>query len=228
MNFLDLRKAADVSAPTSLANKLRGRRFALFASLISQFPKPVRIIDVGGTLNYWQQRGWVGKDGVLITVVNLDATDGIHENVIVKRGNALDLSEFDDASFDFAYSNSVIEHLFSLENQAQMAREVQRVAKAFWVQTPNFWFPIEPHFLVPCWQWLPRRARIAMLMKYRCGWRGPIPDRAAAEALVDEVRLMSADELTRLFPTAKLWREKFFGLTKSLVVYQGLDKQEIP
>jgi len=226
MSILDLRRAADVSSPTSLANKLRGRRFALFASLVDQLPRPVRIIDIGGTLSYWQQRGWGGKEGVQITVVNLDAEEVISGNVTVKSGNALDLSEYADGEFDVAYSYSVIEHLFSLENQARMATEVQRIAKAFWVQTPNYWFPIEPHFHVPGWQWLPRRVTVAMLMRFRCGWRGPVRKREDAEALVDEVRLMTAKELRRLYPDATLWREKFLGLNKSLVMYSGFDPEQ--
>lgn len=223
MSILDLRGVADVSNPQSLSNRLRGRRFAMFTALLEQLPKPVRIIDIGGTLDYWQQRGWVGKPDVEITVVNLGAQDAIQDNVTVKGGNALDLSEYANAAFDIAYSNSVIEHLFSLENQARMASEVQRIAKAFWVQTPNFWFPIEPHFHVPGWQWLPRSLRVALLMRFRCGWRGPVADRAQAEALVKEVRLMTATELRQLFPVATLWREKFLGLTKSLVMYQGFN-----
>jgi len=225
MSFFDLRGFADVGLSDSLANKLRAQRFALFASLVDQLPKPIRIIDVGGTLSYWQQRGWLSKDGVEITVVNRGAQEFVFENVIVKDGNALDLSEYADGAFDVAYSNSVIEHLFSFENQSKMAAEVQRVARSYWIQTPNYWFPIEPHFHVPGWQWLPRSIRVALLMRFRCGWRGPATDRKHAEDLVDEVRLMNKDELTRLFPNAILWREKIFGLTKSLVVYQGFFNQ---
>lgn len=226
MSILDLRKAADISSPNSLANRLRGRRFALFASMIDKLPKPIRIIDIGGTLSYWQQRGWVGKSGVQIIVVNLDAKEDVCDNVTVKSGNALDLSEYGDRVFDVAYSNSVIEHLFSLENQGRMAAEVQRIAKAFWIQTPNYWFPIEPHFHVPGWQWLPRSVRVALLMRYRCGWRGPVSDRKLAEALVDEVRLMNSIELKSLFPNAVVWREKFFGMTKSLVIYSGFESEQ--
>lgn len=221
MNFFDLRRFANAGVSDSLANKLRAQRFAFFVSLIDQLPKPVRIIDIGGTLNYWQHRGWVGKDGVEITVVNLGAQELACENVIVKNGNALDLSEYVDGAFDVAYSNSVIEHLFSFENQSKMAAEVQRVARAYWVQTPNYWFPIEPHFHVPGWQWLPRSLRVALLMRFRCGWQGPVADRKLAGDLVDEVRLMNKDELSQLFPNAILWKEKIFGLTKSLVVYKG-------
>lgn len=225
MNIFDFRKAADVSVTSSLSNKFRGQRFAIFASLVEQLPKPIRIIDIGGTLSYWRQHDWVGKAGVEITVVNVGAQASVCENVIIKEGNALDLSEYSNGAFDVAYSNSVIEHLYSFENQAKMAAEVKRVGKAYWVQTPNYWFPIEPHFHVPGWQWLPRSIRVALLMRFRCGWRGPVADRKLAVALVDEVRLMDSAELVLLFQNATLWKEKFFGLTKSIVVYQGFNNQ---
>ena len=115
------------------------------------------------------------------------------------------------------FSNSVIEHLETYERQAAMAAEVRRLASVYWVQTPNFWFPVEPHFLTPAWHWLPVRARVALLRRRRWGWRGPCPDPVEAEALVREVRLMRAGELKRLFPDATLVTEKIGPFTKSFV-----------
>lgn len=226
MTLLDLRKAANVDAPDSLANRMRNARFAVFSELAERLKKPIEIIDIGGTAEYWRQRGWAGLDGVHITVVNLDVEPTERDNIAVRSGNATHLKDFPDQRFDIAYSNSVIEHLSSIENQRAMAREVRRVAKCFWVQTPNFWFPIEPHYHVPGWQWMPKSLRVRLLMKHRCGWRGPVNDRAVAESLVDEVRLMTTNELTALFPGAELWRERFMGLTKSLVVHGGFPARE--
>lgn len=226
MTLLDLRKAANVNAPNSLANRLRNARFEVFAGLADRLEKPIQIIDIGGTADYWRQRGWAGRDGVHITVVNLGAEPSERANIVVRAGDATKLNEFPDQSFDIAYSNSVIEHLSTIENQQAMAREMRRVAKCYWVQTPNFWFPIEPHFHVPGWQWMPKSLRVRLLMSYRCGWRGPVNERVIAEQLVDEVRLMTTNELTALFPGAEIWRERFMGLTKSLVVYGGFPAGE--
>jgi hypothetical protein len=99
-----------------------------------------------------------------------------------------------------------------------MASEIQRVGKAYWVQTPNFWFPMEPHFHVPAWQWLPVSVRVAMLRRWRCGWRGPCSDAAQARELVLELRLMRHRELKTLFPGGVLIPEKFWGLVKSWTV----------
>jgi len=153
--------------------------------------------------------------------VNLKPEERKHPNITPVQGDATDLSGFGDGSFDVAFSNSVIEHLFTAEKQAAMAREVRRVGKAYWVQTPNFWFPIEPHFHVPGWQWLPVRVRVELLRRRRCGWNGPCPDPQVARKAVEEVRLLRRGEVRKLFPTATIWPERVFGLVKSWVAYAG-------
>ncbi len=64
---------------------------------------------------------------------------------------------FGDREFDIAFSNSVIEHV-PPELQAAFAAEVSRVADRYFVQTPNRYFPIEPHYQLPLFQFLPRQA----------------------------------------------------------------------
>ena len=205
----------------SLSNRMRAMRFAQFDQLASRMPRPLRIIDIGGTNLFWEMRGWAGRKDVEIVTVNLQADQRKHRNIEPRSGDATNLAGIADQSFDVAFSNSVIEHLFTLENQMAMAREVRRVARAYWVQTPNYWFPIEPHFHVPGWQWLPLRLRIAMIRRWRCGWRGPCPDPRSARQLVAEVRLMSRRELARAFPHAQIRAERFMGLNKSWIATEG-------
>lgn len=221
MSVLDLKRRADVTSKDSLSNRLRSRRFARFASLTEPLARPVRIIDVGGTVEFWRQRGWIGRAGVEITLVNLEADPAPPAGIRSVAGDATRLEQFADQSFDVAFSNSVIEHLFTFENQMAMAREVRRVARAYWVQTPNYWFPMEPHFHVPGWQWMPVSMRIALLQRRQCGWRGPCADREQAETLVREVRLMTGREMRQCFPDATIWAERLGGLVKSWVAYGG-------
>jgi Methyltransferase domain len=205
----------------SLSHRLRERRFRLFEQLVAPLPRPLRIIDVGGTNGYWEQRGWAGRDDVSITLVNLEAEERRHENIHPTAGDATDLADHADKTFDIAFSNSVIEHLFTLENQQCMAREMQRVANAYWVQTPNFWFPIEPHFLVPAWHWLPEETRVAILRRRGVGWAGRCPDPDHARRVIQEHRLMRRAELARLFPEAKIVGERFGGFNKSWTAISG-------
>lgn len=216
-----IRRLADTDDPNSYSNKLRSRRFRQFEALIMPLPRPLRILDVGGTSKFWEQRGWAGRTDVHVITLNLTAEEQRHENIQPLVGDATDLSQFGNGSIDAVFSNSVIEHLFTFENQRRMAREVQRVGKAFWVQTPNFWFPMEPHFHVPGWQWMPLGMRVAMIQRWRCGWRGPCPDAAKALKLVEEVRLLRETELRAIFPGATLLAERFCGLIKSWTAIQG-------
>ena len=228
MPTLNLRSLADGNDAISLSNRLRTQRFQVFERLVEPLPRPLRIIDVGGTNLFWEQRGWAGRPDVEIVTVNLEAEERRHENIHPTKGDATDLADHADGSFDIAFSNSVIEHLFTLDAQAAMAAEVRRVAHAYWVQTPNFWFPIEPHFHVPAWQWLPRSVRVAAIQRFRCGWRGPCPDPVEARLAVDEIRLMRRRELQRLFPDATLRPERFKGLVKSWIAVRGFPGAAMP
>jgi hypothetical protein len=216
-----IRRLSDSEDSGSLGNRLRSRRFRQFEARMELLPKPVRLLDVGGDNSFWEQRGWAGKDGVQIVTLNIAAEPKRHANIEPMVGDATDLSQFSDASFDVVFSNSVIEHLFTFDNQRRMASEVARVGKALWVQTPNYWFPIEPHFQVPGWQWMPVGMRVSMLRRWRCGWRGPCPDRERAQQLVSEIRLLRQRELQAMFPRAVLVPERFCGLIKSWTAVQG-------
>jgi methyltransferase family protein len=217
-----LRALADDKSAESLSHRLRARRFQLFEQLVADLPRPLSIIDLGGTNDYWEQRGWAGRDDVSITLVNLDRQEQRFDNIHPTEGDATDLRDFADKSFDIAFSNSVIEHLFTFESQSRMASEVQRVANAYWVQTPNFWFPIEPHFLVPVWHWLPEEARVQILRRRGVGWAGRCEDPEFARRIVREHRLMRRGELARLFPGASLVGERFGGLVKSWTAVRGM------
>ena len=217
-----LRGAADVADAGSLSNRFRSQRFAQFAAIIEELRQsrsPVRLLDIGGTTEFWRQRGWIGEGGVDITVANLagaplnESDDGVRQ----VQGDATDLSQFEDASFDVVFSNSTIEHLGGWFGQRRMADEVRRLAPVYWVQTPNYWFPVEPHFLMPGWQYLPVRLRTRLVARRQFGHRGPAPDPVAALDLVEEIRLLTARELGLLFPDAEIVRERLGPLVKSLV-----------
>jgi hypothetical protein len=216
-----LRALATDGSASSLSHRLRSRRFEQFEQLAARLPKPLSIVDVGGTNTFWEQRGWAERDDVSITLVNLQAEERRHANIHPTAGDATDLADHADASYDIAFSNSVIEHLFDVEHQSRMASEIRRVGRAYWVQTPNFWFPIEPHFLVPAWHWLPEDARVAILRRRGVGWAGRCPDPDHARRIVQEHRLMRRRELAHLFPGAELVPERFGGLVKSWTAIAG-------
>jgi SAM-dependent methyltransferase len=124
-----------------------------------------------------------------------------------QRFVAADASElpFDDDSFDLGYSNSLIEHLPTERRQA-FADELRRVAHRYWVQTPNYWFPIEPHALLPGVQFLPPGAR-------RTAWR--LSPRGVPYE--ESLHLLSRAEFATHFDDALILEERTGPLVKSLI-----------
>ncbi|MBW4670889.1 MAG: methyltransferase domain-containing protein [Cyanomargarita calcarea GSE-NOS-MK-12-04C] len=230
-----LTKLADDSKSESLSTKLRKRRFAFFNSLLKTLPKPLKILDVGGRENIWLKEGFCNKEvakNVEITIINFEnETNKIaHSNISnIKAliGNATNMEHFADNAFDIVFSNSVIEHVGDYEAQRQMAMEVQRVGKRYFIQTPNRYFPIEPHFLFPFFQFLPLWAKMFLITHFNLGWRPKTTDKAAAKELVTSVKLLTKKELVELFPKAAIFEEKFLGLTKSLIAYDGWEKDSV-
>jgi methyltransferase family protein len=216
-----LRRFASSGAADSYANRLREQRFALFRTLLSRLTPPVSILDVGGTPRFWELRGDDLPNEPRIVVINLEEFHCEDPRVTARVGNALDMSDLPDQSFDVVFSNSVIEHVETLENQYRMAAEIRRVGQRYFVQTPNKFFPLEPHFLFPGYQFLPISARVAMLRRMPLGWYPRTPDAADAERKVRRIRLMTEKELRIAFPGAHIYHERFYGLTKSIIAYGG-------
>jgi hypothetical protein len=130
---------------------------------------------------------------------------------------------FRDASFDVVFSNSVIEHVGDAASQARFAAEVRRVGRAYWVQTPNRRYFLETHLLTPFVHWLPP-AWQARLLRHGSVWEWivrPAPDRREyyLRHYLTRVRLLTARDLGRLFPGARILRERALGWTKSLVAW---------
>ena len=99
-----------------------------------------------------------------------------------------------------------------------MVNEIIRVCKRYFVQTPNYFFPIEPHFLFPFFQFLPFSIRVWLVLHYNLGWFDKAHDISSAHAIVGGITLLKKKELRMLFPNARIVKEKFMGLTKSFMV----------
>ncbi len=216
---------ADNTNPTSLAARMRRRRMQLFTQLLEPFPEPVSLLDVGGTAGFWEMYLPELPKRVHLTLLNLTATPtGQLPDTVSIAGDARRMSDFADRAFQVCFSNSVIEHVGTFADQRAMALEIQRVSHAYFVQTPNHFFPIEPHFLFPGWQFLPRYFKTLLHQKFNLGWMARQPDRRLAQAEVEQIRLLNLADMKRLFPSAEIHREKFGPLVKSLIAVRQAPK----
>lgn len=224
-----LTQLADFKRSGSPASRYRARRFELFRGLVGRLPRPLRLLDVGGTEVFWEKMGFLEEPGISITTLNVTLEPGPRNpRIEALEGDARDLSRFGDGAFDVVFSNSVIEHVGGHDDQRRAAREMQRVGKAFFVQTPNRNFPIEPHFLFPFFQFLSVPARVFLLTHFSLGWCGKIADPEEARRAAQEIELLDRRRLRELFPEARMWEERVLGLVKSFVVYGGFPDGDAP
>jgi hypothetical protein len=187
-----------------------------FASAFALTPE-TQVLDIGGTPDCWDLLAERPRVVLLNTPRAKEDLAGA-DSWVAGDGRML---PFRDGAFDIVFSNSVIEHVGGAASQERFAREVARVGRAYWVQTPNRWFPVEQHLLTPLIHWLPRAWQRAIVPRFTV-WSAlvrPAPDRRRfyLEHYLADVKLLSAGELAALFPGARIVRERFCGVTKSLI-----------
>ena len=206
----------DINRP--MLRYFRKKRMKTFYRALNITPK-TRILDVGGLPFIWEIGEEVGLPRVeSITCLNIYDIDRstLPANVRWVIGDGLSLP-FADGEFDVVFSNSVIEHLGDMESQMNFAKEIARVGKSFWVQTPNPMFFVEPHYLAPFVHWLPK-GLLRRIARYTTTWglvMRPTPQQI--EARLKEIRLIKAKEFKAMFPQAEIINERWIGMPKSLV-----------
>jgi len=129
---------------------------------------------------------------------------------------------FSTGNFDVVFSNSVIEHVGSIERHRQFATECMRCGRGFFVQTPNKWFPVDTHTLMPFAHWLPQKLfrKLVPISPRFLLFR---PDPGDLDDFRN-MRLLSKRDLQALFPGADIIEEKFLGITKSLIAVSPTKK----
>ena len=210
----------------SVGSRLRRRRLQLLRPMVDEaFARygRVNIIDIGGTRLYWNivERAWLDAKNIHITLVNLPGTgqgpagDDSHFTHI--QADGCDLSMLESKSYHIAHSNSVIEHIPGRARQESFAGEIDRLGMSYFVQTPNFWFPLEPHSMVPFFHWLPRRCRLWLVRHFQLGHWARAGGPGGAAEIIDSAQLLDRARFAALFPGATIHTERLLGLAKSYI-----------
>jgi SAM-dependent methyltransferase len=140
---------ARIASP--LAARARAQRHMRFFAL-TRLQAGARVLDVGC--------GRIGLRALEpdLDITGVDLTERPEYPGPFVRADAAAGLPFADQEFDLVYCSSVIEHV-PQARRAAFAAEVRRVGRGWFVQTPAFSFPIEPHSLLPLAHWLPARLR---------------------------------------------------------------------
>jgi hypothetical protein len=159
------------SLPVRIAGRMRRRMYERFLAETGVEPEDT-ILDIGATSdrsydhsNYLE--AWYARKERLTAVGIDDAAflETSYPGLRFVKADGRQLPFADDA-FDFAHSSAVLEHAGSRRQQEQLLREMRRVArKGIFVTTPNRWFPIEFHTVLPLLHWLPQSRFRAFLRR---------------------------------------------------------------
>ena len=208
----------------SIGSRLRARRTEPLLRMIDAAFREkgsVDILDVGGTRTYWNivDPSVLSTRKVTITILNLPGSGTPADDDTFKylEADGCDLSVFGNRQFDIAHSNSVIEHVGDWGRMVQFANEILRVSNRCFVQTPNYWFPVEPHCMTPLFHWLPRPTRVWLVRHVQLGHWPKAGTIEQAVKTVDSASLLSRPMFHSLFPNATIFTERVFCLPKSFI-----------
>ncbi len=193
-----------------LHKKLRNQKLDVFFQLAGQQPQGT-LLDIGGGTGIDREFLRLYGSFSEVAVVNLhplqlDLPTGMRVRTLIGDGCAL---PFPRASFDWVFSNAVIEHVGGWERQKLFAQEVRRVAaKGYFVATPNRYFPLEPHTLLPLYQFLSTGLQ-RRVVRFSPGYLREY----------EQIDFLSAKQMRMLFPEATVKRMGFPVWGNSLVAY---------
>ena len=202
----------------SFVNQFRQKRFELLKNGIEKLihKDHFKILDIGGDIQYWKNIGWQ-HPACKIHLLNL------YESIVPENethqfsssvGNGLSL-EYKKGDVDLIFSNSVIEHVGSYTNQQIFANEVRRVSDKYIVQTPSIWFPLEPHSLIPLFQFLPHPIRALLIMTFNINYFPKAKTYKEAIKVSHSTLMFTHKRFKQLFPEAEIQVERFLGIPKS-------------
>jgi len=191
--------------------KFRRQKIDLFLGLVGESSGRARLLDVGGGAGVSGEFLQLYSSFASVLVVNLtsdtiDPPSGVRLETMAADGRCL---PFETGTFDWVFSNAVIEHVGGWDDQNRFAQEIRRVASCgYFVTTPNRHFPLEPHTLLPFYQFVPTRVQ---------RWIAPYSPGYVRQ--YEEINLLSAAQMQRLFPEATVVALGFPVLGNSLVAY---------
>lgn len=178
----------------------------------------VGVINIGVNANLEQRHQYFleSRYPFLESVVGCGLETGEHYERLFPAATYRQVSRdaplpFEDGEFDLAFCSAVVEHVGNHQAQRSFVEDTLRVAKRAFFTTPNRWYPVELHTLIPLLHYLPTPI-------YRHMYRKLGFEFFSQE---ENLNLLDRKSLERLVPTGRSCRihtHKFLGLPSNLLL----------
>ena len=203
------------------------KRSTLFRRHIEALPRPLRIIDLGGSAAMWKRWGVTEADGVQVVLANNHRRDTTHRKEALPGRfmdtwsvDVLELTAETFVSYDLVFSNSMLEHLPTQDAQARLAAAIMASGKPYFIQVPNKHCIVDPHFphpLAAFFAMWPRRLQVWAHHRHALGSSGRAATMSASRKAIESYHPLARGDLQALFPSARVVTEWNLGLPMSLV-----------
>ncbi len=187
----------------------REKKMNFFMNLFRPNPSTT-ILDLGGSDGSYFLSLYPWPEQIVALDVDLEALRSIVRGQPI-RGNGLHLP-FKDGAFDVVWSNAVIEHVGSFGVQRVFAEEIQRVGKGYFVTTPWKGFPIELHYKLPLYQFVPKYIQRCLGKHFAIGWY--------SKGEWEDINLLWHSQFQRLFPEACTVKHRVTLWPETLIAYK--------
>jgi hypothetical protein len=208
----------------------RNKRFRAFLDELrpAESGRLIKVLDLGGTVPFWQAWNITAHDKLHLTLVNdhiSDAENDVESEtpfIANRRSDVLTLTKDDFRSFDLIFSNSMIEHLSSWHAQRELADRIGSSEVPYFVQIPNKYAPIDPHIprlYLPFFGAYPKpvQAQIITFKSFGPDGRKPASLAEAYESFLNHYNPLGVRDVRELFPDAKVEFERAFGAPMSIL-----------
>jgi hypothetical protein len=203
-----------VDSPGSVGDRRRQRRWQWFHTAFPEI-ESMSVVDLGGRADSWLR---APVHPASVHVIDLEpSSEDLPSWIRADEADACDLPSWITANrYDLVFSNSVIEHVGGHSPRMQFAASVHKLAERHWVQTPYRYFPIEPHWLFPGFQFLPLNIRAELSRRWPLVHTPSASHQEGLRAAMG-VELLSRAEMAYYFPDSVLQFERIGGIIKSLI-----------
>lgn len=227
-DYMDYGKYNSGRFVSQISGRARRKMFQCFMEYASPAPES-RCLDVGVTPdnegaanNFFEKMyPWTGS----IIMCSVEDAGFLEREFLGSKfvqnepGKAL---PFKDGQFDVVFCSAVLEHVGDYKAQEFFLKELVRVGRKVFLTTPNRWFPVEVHTVLPFIHWLPQPVHQKILRLLGKDFF----------AQTENLNLLDKKRLSRMLQSVSIpvhWvfsSYRLFGLPSNIILYIERDGLE--